>query len=114
VSPYKPQPLCLEQGCGQAAVRQGRCREHMRETYTRIERQRGSSTARGYDVKWRRLRDWFIAANPVCRVCGGLAHEVDHVQPLVYGGARLDPANLQALCRRCHGEKTGREHQGRA
>lgn len=34
------------------------------------------------------------------------ATEVDHVVPIRRGGARLDPANLQALCKRCHSRKT--------
>jgi hypothetical protein len=32
--------------------------------------------------------------------------EVDHIIPLCIGGERLDPSNLQCLCRPCHQEKT--------
>lgn len=34
--------------------------------------------------------------------------EVDHIVEIARGGAPLDPANLQTLCRRCHREKTRR------
>ena len=47
-----------------------------------------------------------------CVECGraGLL-EVDHVVPLKRGGDPWDPDNLQALCRRCHIEKTRRENR---
>jgi len=32
------------------------------------------------------------------------------VVPLTQGGARLDKANLQTLCQRCHTLKTQAEH----
>jgi 5-methylcytosine-specific restriction enzyme A len=34
---------------------------------------------------------------------------VDHVKPIVSGGAVLDRANLQSLCVRCHAIKSGRD-----
>lgn len=37
--------------------------------------------------------------------------EVDHVVPLVAGGAVYDPDNLQALCRDCHIAKTAAENR---
>ena len=44
----------------------------------------------------------------MCRSKGLLvaANEVDHIIPLCIGGERLDPANLQCLCRPCHQQKT--------
>jgi 5-methylcytosine-specific restriction protein A len=67
---------------------------------------RGCAASRGYDRRWRTLRAWFLSRHPVCVRCGSPASLVDHVTPLEDGGARLDPANLQALCRGCHGPKT--------
>lgn len=81
----------------------------MRHEWTRRERLRGSSTARGYDAQWRRVRLAVLTREPICRDCGGLAHEVDHIRPLSQGGGRLDPRNLQPLCRECHARKTARE-----
>jgi 5-methylcytosine-specific restriction endonuclease McrA len=31
---------------------------------------------------------------------------VDHIVPLAIGGEKLDPRNLQTLCRTCHRQKT--------
>jgi len=47
-----------------------------------------------------------------CRECGKAGRlEADHVQPLDKGGAD-DPDNMQALCVRCHIEKTRAERYG--
>ena len=47
-----------------------------------------------------------------CQKCGRAGRlEVDHIQPLLQGGAVYDLANLQALCRYpCHSQKTRREN----
>lgn len=46
-----------------------------------------------------------------CRNCGKAGRlECDHIVPLAKGGAPLDPANLQTLCRSCHIEKTRAEN----
>ncbi len=73
--------------------------------------ERTSSCRRGYDRKWRAFRLWFLAGNPLCVFCqeqGRLisATQVDHIQTLASGGARLDPANCRALCHSCHSKRT--------
>lgn len=79
------------------------------------EARRGSSTQRGYDRLWSKLRARYITENPFCESCEkrGLtvpADEVDHIQP--FSGKddplRLDEDNLQSLCRACHARKTAR------
>lgn len=72
---------------------------------------RAAPSARGYDSRWRRVRANYLRAHPLCAHCATIgrvepATEVDHVVPIRRGGARLDPANLQALCKRCHSRKT--------
>jgi 5-methylcytosine-specific restriction protein A len=53
-----------------------------------------------------------IARHPVCAVCGVRpAIDVDHITPLEAGGEDTI-ANLQGLCRQCHGRKTRRESRG--
>ena len=59
----------------------------------------------------RRLLD---AAGWRCALCGRAARlELHHVVPLYKGGAEMDPANLQVLCRRCHFRITAEERTGR-
>jgi 5-methylcytosine-specific restriction protein A len=72
-----------------------------------FDKQRGSTTARGYDEPWKRLRIAFLKRHPRCVECGAPANEVDHVKsvrdfPLL----RLAWKNLQALCKPCHSRKT--------
>ena len=51
---------------------------------------------------------------PFCQApdCQEMADEVDHIVPLARGGARLNPANLQSLCKRCHSKKTVNQDGG--
>jgi len=51
---------------------------------------------------------------PICEHCGvAPSRMVDHIVPLRAGGARLDLANLQALCLTCHAAKTRSERRRR-
>ena len=72
---------------------------------------RETSAARGYGSQWRRLRRMILAAEPLCRACGRLATDLDHVVPRAMGGTD-SPANLQPLCRACHSSKTAVEDGG--
>ena len=44
-------------------------------------------------------------------MCCDYGNEVDHVQPLQWGGDPWALDNLQVLCRGCHIEKTRRENR---
>ena len=61
-------------------------------------------------TEWRELRRAVIRAHPGCSTAGciGKSSHVDHIVSRRRGGASLDPANLQALCHRCHSAKTAR------
>jgi 5-methylcytosine-specific restriction enzyme A len=71
---------------------------------------------RGYDKRWKRLRDDYIADYPLCEHCERkglttIAREVDHI--IEFEGLddqkRLDRDNLQSLCRSCHAKKTAKD-----
>lgn len=100
---------CLD--CGKIADKRSRCDACNRKR----ERERGSSTARGYGAEWRRIRIRILRRDPTCRVptgvggyfdngvpwqqvCGAPSKEVDHVTPKVLGGTD-DYDNLRAVCR---------------
>jgi 5-methylcytosine-specific restriction protein A len=59
---------------------------------------------------WKALRAAVLAAHPWCG-CGARTTEVDHVRAVRDGGAPLDEANLEALCKPCHSRKTLRENR---
>jgi 5-methylcytosine-specific restriction endonuclease McrA len=107
-----PVKLCGEWRCPSVAEYRGYCREHYREREReRSARRRSKGKAGVYNKKmWHQRRKQVLASQPVCAVCdGNLATEVDHIVPLDLGGSEYDPANLQAICPRCHIEKTRRE-----
>lgn len=59
------------------------------------------------------LRQWVIdQAMGVCQIqdpgCTRWATHVDHIVPLVQGGAMWDPANLRASCATCNLSRGGR------
>ena len=58
--------------------------------------------------RWRRLRSWHLAKEPLCRLCKAVgritaATVVDHIEP---HKNRLelffDDTNLQSVCKSCH------------
>ena len=75
---------------------------------------RGSSSARGYDSRWRRFRLAFLRVNPLCADCKTvdrvtIATDVHHIEKVRDNRKRLlDPANCMALCHGCHSVRTGR------
>lgn len=76
---------------------------------------RGSSTARGYDADWRRLRAAFLFKHPLCLFCeeaGRIteAQVVDHIVSFTdRPELRLDWSNLRPLCKDCHDRRTARD-----
>ena len=112
--PMKAPTLCREGGCGALAYEGGRCAHHTRAVQRAYDKQRGSQRARGYDRQWERFRRMVLTSNPLCVVCKAVgeitpARELDHIVPLARGGERLDPENVQALCKRHHSMKTAKE-----
>lgn len=83
-----------------------------RERKAMHDRTRPTAEARGYDADWRRTRDRFIAANPLCSApgCGRLAEEVDHILSVRdRPDLRLSWFNLRVFCKSHHSERTARE-----
>ena len=86
---------------------------------SRYDRRRGSSTARGYDRRWRTYRRSYLQGHPLCVRCQSVgmvsvATEVDHIKPVVDG--QDDPgfwveSNHQGLCKSCHSRKTMKENR---
>jgi 5-methylcytosine-specific restriction protein A len=79
---------------------------------------RPTSTERGYDRHWTRLRQWYRRRHPFCADPFGLhqgtfadGEHVDHIVPLSQGGTNAT-SNLQTLCQPCHSRKTVRYDGG--
>lgn len=114
--PMSAPRMCGHAGCGATATYPDRyCQAHRKDMGGDSARGAARScgpTGRGYDSTWIKLRRVFLAEHPLCANPYGLhddlppfAEIVDHIVPISEGGERLDEANLQALCRRCHARK---------
>ena len=74
------------------------------------KRERPSSSMRGYDAEWQKIRIQILRRdNWTCVRCNkkliGSDATVDHATPLARGGDKLSASNLQAMCRSCNSSK---------
>jgi 5-methylcytosine-specific restriction protein A len=108
--PYKPKRPCAYPGCPK--LTDGLfCTEHKKtenRNYTRYRRDPASN--KRYGRAWKRIRDRYIAAHPLCEQCSAAgrytpAQEVHHKKPLADGGTHAED-NLMALCKPCHSATT--------
>lgn len=111
--PRRPKRACRYPGCPK--LTDGvYCAEHAKQMNTHYNHFfRGYNSNERYDSVWRRIRDRYITAHPLCERCLAEgrytpADLVHHKRPLSDGGTH-DESNLMALCNSCH-EK---EHGGR-
>ena len=102
----RPNRPCSYPSCPHFAVERGRCHRHQ---VVRVDT-RPSSSARGYDREWQRIRAEVLADQPWCSGCGGKAIEVHHIRALRQGGNH-DRSNLTPLCLSCHRKVTAAERQ---
>ena len=99
---------CAAPGC-HMLVESGRCERH------RLRDRRPGARVRGYDADHEQWRKAVLARDPVCRMCGApgkRGDHADHIVPIRRGGARLDVANGQRLCARCHNSSKQRQEGG--
>lgn len=111
--PSKCAHFCNHPGCNELTTHRY-CDKHTQEheaeqkkANARYDKERGSSTSRGYDELWRKVRLSYLKAHPLCELCdkeGKItpAVLVHHIKPIDEGGDRLRRENLQALCNDHH------------
>lgn len=106
----RPKRTCAEPGCP-VLVAKGYCLRHNRNRHLREKRE--SSTERTYDKRWRKLRKFVLARDPICMDCGEApSTEVDHIIPRAptQHAADVTEEELQGLCKPCHSRKTRAEN----
>jgi len=111
--PRKPKRPCSFPSCPE--LTDGRfCKKHAKQEASRYEKyDRDPAVKKRYGRTWKRIRDRYITAHPLCEQCeknGRItpAEEVHHIKPLSQGGTN-DVRNLMSLCTPCHSEITARE-----
>ncbi len=111
--PRKPKRPCSYPDCPK--LTDGRyCEEHEKLIAKNYEKyNRDPAVRKRYGRTWKRIRDRYIKAHPLCEECkknGKItaAEEVHHIIPLSKGGTSADD-NLMSLCTPCHSEITARD-----
>ena len=74
------------------------------------ERQRKRALHTGSKA-WRIIREQVLAWEPLCRYCGDVATQVDHLDNSSHNN---DIDNLAATCASCHSRKTAQQQAGKA
>jgi len=115
--PYKPKKPCAHPGC--PALTNARfCPAHAKQDARDYEQyRRDPATRKRYGRAWKRIRDAYISAHPLCEQCDAAgritpAEEVHHILPLSEGGTHARD-NLMALCASCHSGFTLAENNRR-
>jgi len=117
--PKAPLRQCVVPTCQNfAEPGSSRCADHGRQQQRLYDADRGTSTERGYDARWRRARASYLRIHPLCAECTKLgiskaAVVVDHIIPH-RGDEDLfwDTRNWQPLCIEHHNAKSAREREG--
>lgn len=109
----RSQKFCAHHGCSTLISAGTYCEAHLSDKAASLYA-RGSSAERGYDAKWRTVREAYMRRHPLCERCEAkgvteVATMVHHKVALRDGGERLNPNNFKALCNDCHAIVEGRK-----
>ena len=114
--PRKPKRPCSYPGCPELTGG-SYCNKHqskMDKQYNKYQRDPDSN--KRYGRAWKRIRDRYVKAHPLCEECekqGRLTpvEEVHHIKPLSKGGGN-EASNLMSLCGSCHRKITAESREG--
>lgn len=115
--PQRSKKLCAVPGCPTKTLTRW-CDEHSKTTaiVRPYDTRRGSSSERGYDGPWRKLRLVALRRDDyLCQEClkngrPTTAQEVHHIQGIdVAPELRLEIDNLASVCKPCHLRLTAEE-----
>jgi len=109
---------CYHHGCPALVQPPERyCQAHKSDRFGSDRQQYHADLGNFYQsARWRKTRLMVLRRDPVCQVlgCNQPSEVVDHIVPISEGGDKLDPDNLQGLCKPCHDHKTLAEARHRA
>ena len=100
-----PKMPCCIPGCSEYRTPGGRyCDTHKARVMSQYDATRETAVARGYDTRWRKIRDMKLRINPLCecescRVRHKFANMVHHID----GNQRNNKwENLMSMYKDCH------------
>ncbi len=106
--PRKPKHPCKYQGCPNLVeCGESYCEKHKKVAAKEYEHfHRGYKGSERYDYTWRKIRQQYINAHPLCEMCNANSRVtpavlVHHKKPIAEGGSN-DFSNLMSLCNACH------------
>lgn len=121
--PDAPLKVCRWAGChaltrdksGYCEAHKDKAEERRKLQVRQWSRDRGNTSARGYDAEWRKVRAEVLREHPLCADC--LARGIVRAATVVHHiraisecpELRLESRNLLALCRDCHELRHGRK-----
>lgn len=111
--PMKPKRPCSYPGCPHLTNNRY-CDHHQKVVDAHYEKyERDPTVHKRYGRAWRKIRDSYLAAHPLCEQCAKddtitVAEEVHHILPLSKGGNH-DVRNLMSLCASCHSKITAKD-----
>ena len=111
--PYKAKKPCAYRGCRELTSERY-CGSHKKLEAKQYDKYRRSpSHKKRYGSSWRKIRNAFMKANPLCEICleeGILTPSTQaHHKRKVADGGTNDWENLQALCGSCHSRLHAKE-----
>ena len=105
---------CPHQGCEELIdINLKHCEKHT-DDVKQYDKYRGTSSSRGYNYDWQRVRTAMLRRTPLCEDCAKtniitIASEVHHIVKVRDDKTkRLDVNNLLCLCKSCHSQRTAR------
>ena len=106
--PIRPSSACSYPRCPNLAVKGGRCEQHKKQEQQQIDQQRGTSSERGYNYRWRKTRTVKLNQDPLCQEClyEGLVRTAEEVHHKDGNPHNNDMDNLLSLCKSCHSHIT--------
>ena len=111
--PLKSLHPCNLIGC-RKLTRSRYCPDHEKQERERYDASRGSSTERGYDHRWHKIRNLKLARNPLCERCevAGLVVPAVLVHHKDRNPKNNEPSNHESLCDACHDKEHAKDRWG--
>lgn len=114
--PPRPPKPCKKPGCrALTQEKNGYCEAHQaiaadKELQLSYNRFRGSASSRGYDARWRKIREQILRDEPLCRHCkdNGRISPATHLHHIDEDSKNNKKSNLCPLCFECHEREHGR------